>query len=92
MRRPGPTDALTHRADPLQDHGLPYKNEFPSFNPFQSLLDALGYGQAIWTKVTSLPPPDALQLMDLTFFNRRTYSKPPDIVQLRLPSIFFHKW
>lgn len=67
MRRPGPTDALTHRADPLQDHGLPYKNEFPSFNPFQSLLDALGYGQAIWTKVTSLPPPDALQLMDLTF-------------------------
>jgi len=37
------------------------------FNPFQSLLTALGYSKSIWCKVNSLPLSDALPLIDLTF-------------------------
>lgn len=44
-------------------------NKIPSrsFNPFDSLQIALGYGKSLWTKVKSLPLADALPLIDLTF-------------------------
>jgi len=67
MRQPCPTGATVQQITTTCLSRDLYKNEGSAFNPFKSLMTALEYGKAVWSKVKTIPISEALPLLDLTF-------------------------
>ena len=67
MRQPCPTGATVQQITNKCLSSDLYKNEGSAFNPFKSLMTALEYDKAVWSKVKTIPISEALPLLDLTF-------------------------
>jgi len=82
MRRPSPTGAATQATTNQYESKAKDTNGSPSFNPFNYLETALGYGKAVWSKVQALPLSEALPLLDLTFLLEEHIESLFEICQL----------
>jgi hypothetical protein len=85
MRRPSSTGAATQATTSQYVSKATYKNGSPSFNPFNYLETALGYGKAVWSKVQALPLSEALPLLDLTFLLEEHIESLFELCQLNTP-------